>query len=224
MAVLAAATTSSSGPATRTGRSGHAAEPAVAQPAVERAGAAADRPVVDDYTTGYRFYRPAIVQELLGTSRSTAGTSTCRRPSRTCCAPGTRSARSRSASATASAASATQRSARSGRRCAGSSPSPSRTASDDADVRAATVQGRQPAHRSSCCWSLHGRLRSCRCRRYRSWRRGALDLHNVHIFEQCAARPVALSRRRGASAATQWNRPFYYPPFLFAFFRLDCGR
>ena len=32
-------------------------------------------------------------------------------------------------------------------------------------------------------------------------------------------RPVALSRRRAPCAATSLARPFYYPPFLFAFFR-----
>jgi glycosyl transferase family 87 len=44
------------------------------------------------------------------------------------------------------------------------------------------------------------------------------DLHNVHIFEHCVAgrSPYLVEAR---ACGDMWGRPFYYPPFLFAFFR-----
>jgi len=43
------------------------------------------------------------------------------------------------------------------------------------------------------------------------------DLHNIHIFEHCAAgrSPYLINAR---VCGDQWNRPFFYPPFQFAFF------
>ena len=43
------------------------------------------------------------------------------------------------------------------------------------------------------------------------------DLHNIHIFEHCAGgrSPYLINAR---VCGDQWNRPFFYPPFQFAFF------
>jgi hypothetical protein len=43
------------------------------------------------------------------------------------------------------------------------------------------------------------------------------DLHNIHIFEHCSAgkSPYLINAR---VCGDLWNRPFYYPPFQFAFF------
>jgi hypothetical protein len=50
------------------------------------------------------------------------------------------------------------------------------------------------------------------------WQPWGLDLHNVHIFQQCVKgrSPYLVDAH---ACGDILDRPFYYPPFLFAFFR-----
>ena len=47
-----------------------------------------------------------------------------------------------------------------------------------------------------------------------------MDMHNIHVFQQCSGSsgqsPYLINAK---VCGDKLGRPFYYPPFLFAFFR-----